>query len=246
MANDRYSEAIARRTRVKKVFKRREAQLAEDRRRRGRTPIDRYWIARILELFAQEPKKTIHEIFETLKGEGEELRRNDYPSERTIPALKRRFYDPLTPEEKGEYTWARWPESFSDTGPLPWEAAPAVLELIADCEWRGIGRPTVRHARWFYRLRLARPDLPKDKMAGHTHRLAAMLAGWEVGGHLPTTNERRLDVRLATATSWAEVGFDIPADMGLGPLRELVLGVAGETRAGELMEEQEKKAQDGE
>lgn len=165
--------------------------VAEDRRRLGRRPIDRYWIERMKALCAGEPRPTNRDIAEELRAVGLRLGRNDYPSERTIPALKKRFYDPLPEGKKREYTLARWPESFI-TDDLPWEASATILELLqlylAEGEQH---RPTVRAARWFWHVTQAMPRAPATERSA----IAWVLTANELlGGELPSDTARRLEL----------------------------------------------------
>lgn len=163
--------------------------MAEDRRRRGRRPIDRYWIERMKALCAQEPRPTIHAIAEALGAEGSQLGRNDYPSERTIPALKKMHYDPLSDHERRQYTLARWPESFI-TGALPWEASATTLGLLRLYLPMGEDyRPTVRAARWFWQVTQAMPRAPsKDRTT-----LTWVLTAHELFGEWTIEATRRLE-----------------------------------------------------
>ncbi|HWO93419.1 MAG TPA: hypothetical protein VNL92_01510 [Dehalococcoidia bacterium] len=95
-----------------------------------------------------------------------------YPAERTVRTL-RQEYEKLPREDQTQFGWVRWPDSFED-GSLPWEAAPAVLELLrlkagqlaelryewpfagAGGHWEA-GRPDVRLAAAFWRVTQAAP-----------------------------------------------------------------------------------------
>ena len=80
------------------------------------------------------------------------------PSERTIGRVSL----PEDAHERALYERVYWPESF-EHGALPWEAAEAVLELIAFQEPK---RPTVREARWFWRITQAAPGTRLAQRAG--------------------------------------------------------------------------------
>jgi len=73
-----------------------------------------------------------------------------------------------------EQSLLAWPASFAD-GRLPWEAAQAALDLLRHRDGRGLPRPSTRQAKWFWRLRLASPDLPVEDAS----TAAASLAGAE-------------------------------------------------------------------
>ncbi len=112
--------------------------------------IDIYWRNRVRELAEQNPRLSSRRIAARLEEEAAALERTDSPSEksvRTIMAEHRK----ASPEERRSFSGVHWPESFG-TPELPWEAAPAVLDLVRLTEGT---RPTVRVARWFWRLTLA-------------------------------------------------------------------------------------------
>ena len=99
-----------------------------------------------------------------------------YPSERTIRGTLRAAYRELPESEQLLIQELHWPESF-ELGLLPWEAAPELLAELGDLlETTGGGpadgarggdamRPTVRWARWYWRLRTSVPDAPLDAVS---------------------------------------------------------------------------------
>lgn len=129
-------------------------------------------------------------IYEFVRQEARDRKRDDIPTERT---LRRIYVDKKNrPEDERVLAgYAKWPESFSDDGPLPWTAARSVVELIGFCVAE---RPTVRTARWFWRLREAWPDL--DVARGFV--LAHSLGVWE---------SDRENVDLPLVIGPAEQGF---------------------------------------
>lgn len=121
------------------------------------------WIERIKQLRADDPKLTAHRIAQALHTEalkpGSDLPDASLvPSERTIGRVSL----PEDAHERALYERVYWPESF-EHGALPWEAAEAVLELIAFQEPK---RPTVREARWFWRITQAAPGTRLAQRAG--------------------------------------------------------------------------------
>lgn len=86
-------------------------------------------------------------IAQWVREEAMRRRREDIPSERTFRRLYKEHKDkPVEARQLAAYI--KWPESFSDTGiPLPYEAAPPLLRLL-----RFRIRPTVRTARWYWRI----------------------------------------------------------------------------------------------
>lgn len=137
-----------------------------------RPRIDRHWQERIRELTEQNPKWGSLKIARQLEKEAKELRRNDWPSEKACRNYMARHRE-VPEHERRQYRLVYWPESFG-TPELPWEAAPAVLEAI-----RIAGedkRPTVRTAKWYWRLTVAAPDMrPEDRLEMARH-LAAVEA----------------------------------------------------------------------
>lgn len=82
-----------------------------------------------------------------------------------------------------QYRLYAWPQTHQREA-LPWEAAPACLELLRYCDANRQSAPTVRQAGWFARLRLAAPNLPTD-----TARSAAIvLAAAEGAGAIDTVS----------------------------------------------------------
>lgn len=65
--------------------------------------------------------------------------------------------------ERRQYSLVHWPESFG-TPELPWESAPAILAAIRT--FPEGSRPTVRAAKWFWRLTLAglAPASPGERL----------------------------------------------------------------------------------
>lgn len=115
------------------------------------------------------------QIAARLEARAREARRKDVPSPRTVARLVKEYRD-LPEEVRREQRRFRWPESMQ-AGALPWEAGQAALELLRFCDQAGAERPTCRHVKWFWRLRLAAPTLPTPDAA----RFATVLAYDEYG-----------------------------------------------------------------
>lgn len=97
-------------------------------------------------------------IARRIKEEAERAGRGDYPSERTI----RRLYDEHMEKPEAVRRGAgafHWPESMQ-SGLLPWEASHAALELLRLRQMEGRGRPLIREAKWFWRIRSASSTVP--------------------------------------------------------------------------------------
>src|SRR5262249_55551679 len=106
-----------------------------------------------------------------LEADARDRDRADVPSERTV----RRLYDQfqtLPAENRRDWMVVRWPDSFS-SGALPWASARAVFDLLKyydqHADWVP---PTVRHARWFWYLRLASPSIPIEHANDCAYELA--------------------------------------------------------------------------
>lgn len=94
------------------------------------------------------------------------------PTDRTVRRYLEQWRQ-LSDSQRAEYTECRWPDSF-EMGALPWEAAPAVAELLRaalDPADLGSFRPPVQLARWFWRVRTVAPEMDGDEC----RRLAAYL-----------------------------------------------------------------------
>lgn len=110
-------------------------------------------------------------IFRVIESEARDSGVVDYPSERTV----RRLYEQhrqLPERVRREDAAFRWPAAM-ESGALPWEASRAALELLRYRDEARLGRPTVRHAKWYWRLTLADPDIRKSEANKHSAWLAA-------------------------------------------------------------------------
>lgn len=145
-----------------------------------RPPIDSYWVERIHELTENNPQLGSSKMSVRLQEEAKRLGRDDWPSEKACRNYKAKHKD-LPEHERRQYRFVYWPESFG-TPELPWEASPAVLEVLRFCG--GDDRPTVRVAKWYWRVSLVTPQMPpKDRL-----NWARTIAAVEVSG-LPLSGE---------------------------------------------------------
>src|SRR5262245_58495679 len=121
--------------------------------------VDQFWVEQVKELKAEHRDWGAPRLADAVTKRADQLARGDAPSERWISQWLRRDWPKIDEEERRQYTFVRWPESF-EWGLLPWEAAPAVFELlrerrrVAAFRW-GDWRSPLRLARWFYRVILA-------------------------------------------------------------------------------------------
>lgn len=120
------------------------------------------------------------------------------PSPKTLTRL-RGEWEALTPAQRRPYEVLQWPES-SDSGALPWEAAPALLDAMATYSGGG-WRPPLPWARWYWRLHVAAPGAP----AGTLATLAARLASDERSAQRDATLLRAVEGWLATRP-WVDGG----------------------------------------
>ena len=110
---------------------------------------------RVFKLAANEGagmgRVALHRLYAAHYGE------NKTPSDVTIGRYLKKWAS-LEDGDRVLFSHVHWPESF-DRRDLPWEAAPAVLELLADLLPKKV-RPSVRTAEWFWRVSQASPGLP--------------------------------------------------------------------------------------
>jgi len=154
-------------------------------------------------------KLSVPEIAERISEEG------DFDvSERTVRRYVEEF-DRLSAEEQREYSLVRWPENLGD---LPWEAATSILELLRVMNETGAGRPTVRIARWCWRVWQAAPDIPRPTLVS----LGGLLATLEqVERFLPGQDAKRvregLEWYMAYAP-WRDAGTEWLARLKSGTI----------------------------
>jgi len=171
----------------------------------------RFWVGRIYEQCENWPEHSAEEIADRLLAIPTNERpaaAGSPPMTRTVVDYKKRFQG-LTPEEKVTYRYARWPDA-CESGALPWEAAPALLRLLA--HRAEFGPPAISTARWFWRLWVAADDrnAPVDM-------LAAIASGFtvyeQVSGAVPRA--------LFDATQWY-LAFKDWTDAGKNEHRRLL------------------------
>lgn len=100
------------------------------------------------------------QIFRVIQETADAAHRDDWPSERTVRRLFEE-HQKLSKPLLREHSLFSWPETF-EIGLLPWEAARAALDLVRYCDENGLGRPTIRHCKWFWYMLLASPTIPID------------------------------------------------------------------------------------
>lgn len=160
-----------------------------------RPKVDQDWVTVIYSLKANEPKLGARAILTRLQKA-----RNDGGISEKCPGLRTvgrylKEWPGLPEEERRLYRELSWPESF-ERGDLPWEASQAALELLRVWAWpppmletmfepealQSLGlsyptaRPSIRLARWFWRLTQAAPDAD----ASERRKIAEWLEAAEV------------------------------------------------------------------
>ena len=122
---------------------------------------------------------------DTAEGnEGLQRIKDRLPSTRTIERI-RAEWKLRADSEKAPYRLYRWPDSHQSKD-LPWEAASAALELCYLAQRVGDNPPSIRVARWFWRLTQAVPDLPAYLPIEQPSRysISRQMAAWDALGNL--------------------------------------------------------------
>lgn len=156
--------------------------------------IDPYWEEKVRGIKANNRRWGEPRIWKELQQD--ERFEKDGPSQGWVASFLRRIKD----EDLTAYRLVHWPETF-ERGDLPWEASAATLELLAlQDRFAGFGRPTLRLARWFWRVTMAAPDLPAfmDSEQGRWG-IARLLAAWETLGKAPEQGREGIEWYLAYA-----------------------------------------------
>jgi hypothetical protein len=150
-----------------------------------------YWREQIARLDAEGWSGT--KIHAAISAEAEERGDKDCPSDRQVRRILLEL-KALPEEERRQNGLFSWPRSM-ELGGLPWEASSSALRLLRWRDERGLGRPTVRHAKWYWRLLLAAPGLDE----GDAHHYAATLATVEFASTIgqPVQAEQEIDWFLA-------------------------------------------------
>lgn len=137
----------------------------------------------------------------------------------TVRRIIAREWPKLSAEQRRDFRYVHWPETF-ERGDLPWEAAPAALELVAAGERNGEGRPPVRLTKWLCRVTLAVPDAPWDARL----IVASVLAESEARGHPYPGGVERL---LVEHHAMAQGVSPPPPDAQTGTARSTIAYDAG-------------------
>ena len=142
------------------------------------------WVEMVKQLKADDASRTAAKIqgdlFMEWANHPDDLPKTNPPGERTIGRILT-DYARATEADRIPYERVYWPETFArGAAGLPWEASPVVLKLIALMEPK---RPTVRLARWYWRVSQAAPGTLDDyELKG----AASNLADAEARGEAPS------------------------------------------------------------
>ena len=140
--------------------------------RQGQRPNDR-WENLIVRLTADNPGWSQRKVWMQLSLENEKVSPSyripgPPPTRRTVDRRVKELRDPKNKAVLDARRSVYFPETFQ-SGDLPWESAPPVMEFMRVYEslerQDGSVRPTVRQAEWFYRLRMVAPDAPAEVLA---------------------------------------------------------------------------------
>ncbi len=141
------------------------------------------WVELVKNTKADNPGWGVGRIAQKVRAEGERRGLSDPPHERTIGRILRREWDPLSEEQQAQYRAFYWPESM-ECGDIPWEASVHCMELLgylfhSSRRAEEYVRPTIRQAKWFWRVSMAVPD----QELSEREAVARLFAIWEaVGG----------------------------------------------------------------
>lgn len=213
----------------------------------ARAKTESYWRDRVA--FRVAEGDTAADIFRLFEREAKQGGRNDYPAAKTIRSIAAE----LSKDEEKQNALFRWPRAM-EIDALPWEASCAALDLLAIRDRRGLGRPTVRQAKWYWRLFAAAPDLsPED-----AEKWSAIYAASELAAQarLPAHADEAIEWRLAyrpwssdeARASWskavsrkdspidANAGLTVGAGTNPDILRYLLDGWFGSAGSEEMLE----------
>lgn len=126
---------------------------------------------KIAELVENNPKVSAGKLWLDLRRLGI----SPIPSERQLARLKKQFLQ-RPPESRIVYRYLSWPHSF-ESGALPWESSGAMLELLRFFRSNGWSSPTMRIAKWFWRITEAAPDSTAAERYGAAFSCAIIEAG---------------------------------------------------------------------
>ena len=128
----------------------------------ARAEIDGRWVNKIHALAETEEGRSAAKIEKKLAEDAAKEGRSDYPSMRSIGRILR-MHRNMSERERAIYREFHWPQSMM-TGLVPWEASRLALDLLKFylLEWKL--RPTVEEVIWYWRVYLASPQSPPERL----------------------------------------------------------------------------------
>lgn len=153
--------------------------------------VEPYWKGRVFQLADENPNLGSTTLHKLLK---EEVGKEAYsPSERWVFDVRKEWEGMRQEKEAADYRSFDWPRSMGSPD-LPWEAGATALELLRLTADDRV-RPTVRVAKWFWRVTLAAPDSPPATRLF----VARLLAAQELAGNEP--DSRTTEVLITPETT---------------------------------------------
>jgi hypothetical protein len=142
-----------------------------------------YWTHRIHQLAESDILRGAGRgrITRALEQIAAEENRLDAPSERVVGRILQ-MHRAMDERDRAIYREFHWPHAML-TELVPWEASRFALDVLKACRMKGAARPTVQEITWLWRLHLATPETPIDRLWGPLTEVI-----WDVqfeGGQFP-------------------------------------------------------------
>lgn len=181
--------------------------------------IDEHWREALKGYFANFPENSPETISREMEQKAaRDGGRTDVPAASTI----RRFRNECRQADLSGYRDVYWPDSF-ERGDLPWEAAAAVLALYRQRQSTYGFRPTVRLARWYWRIVQSAPDIREFQ----AEQLAAKLVHCEVlRGEIIEDTARWVEAYILFRAWTAEGEAVLTEEMAAGRVPNFGLGIS--------------------
>lgn len=182
--------------------------------------IANFWVEEIRRITVNSgrlgPSKVRAQLVAWVKDGGAPHGVNQYeaPSQRTIARYQSEIRDE-PPEKQAPYRNFYWPESM-EAGDVPWEAAPAALEVFRGYLSTSRIRPTVTLVHWFWRVSLAVPDADFNKRLHWAHVLELSQKWMREGLDIEPPRDIELELVFQPWRSEADANeFELAKAMGL-------------------------------
>lgn len=172
-------------------------------------PTDEFWDREMATLFEEHPRWGPDRIGAALTAIGINAGRADTPPGQRTISTKKKAHSLKPAHERLLYRYFYWPESMG-TVDLPWEASRPLLDMLAVAKSWDSARPTIRFARWYWRLHQAAPRLTQEARYGRItlYVAAGELAAAEAAGASMESTWRAIEAWLAFEP-WTERGLEI-------------------------------------